>query len=225
MNADFAERAVVHAASLEWSPSPTVGVDRRMLDRVGGEVARATSIVRYAPRSRFPAHTHSGGEEFLVLEGVFSDEHGDYPTGSYLRNPPTSHHSPGSHPGCVIFVKLWQFDPVDRTDVRVAVEAIPAMAVTNRPGIEVQTLFEDREEHVRIETWASNTHVEIDAIDGLELLVLEGTLHEAGERFTYLSWLRLPVGSTLMADSGDEGCRIWIKTGHLRHTFAPPTTI
>jgi anti-sigma factor ChrR (cupin superfamily) len=90
-----------------------------MLDRIGDEVARATSIVRYAPYSRFSPHTHAGGEEFLVLEGVFQDEHGDYPAGSYVRTPPTSSHTPGSEPGCTIFVKLWQFDPDDRTPVRI----------------------------------------------------------------------------------------------------------
>jgi hypothetical protein len=61
-----------------------------MLDRIGDEVARATSIVRYAPASHFSPHVHDGGEEFLVLEGTFQDEHGDYPVGSYVRNPPTS---------------------------------------------------------------------------------------------------------------------------------------
>jgi anti-sigma factor ChrR (cupin superfamily) len=71
-----------------------------MLDRIGDEVARATSIVRCAPNSHFSAHTHGGGEEFFVLDGVFSDEHGDFPAGSYIRNPPSSHHRPGSGPGC-----------------------------------------------------------------------------------------------------------------------------
>src|SRR5271166_3471905 len=98
---------------------PIAGVERRMLDRIGAEVARATTIVRYAPGSSFSTHTHDGGEEFLVLEGVFSDEHGDFPAGSYIRNPPTSRHTPGSAPGCTIFVRLWQFDPNDRTQVRV----------------------------------------------------------------------------------------------------------
>src|SRR5689334_6703944 len=111
INADFSRAAVVHAARLLWVASPMVGVDRRMLDRIGEEVARATSIVRYAAGSRFSPHTHGGGEEFLVLDGVFQDEHGDYPAGSYVRNPPTSRHTPGSAPGCVLFVKLWQFDP------------------------------------------------------------------------------------------------------------------
>ena len=92
LNADFTKRAAVHGAGIPWLPSPVAGVERRMLDRVGDEVARATTIVRYAPGSRFSAHTHGGGEEFLVLEGVFTDEHGDYPTGSYVRNPPTRHY-------------------------------------------------------------------------------------------------------------------------------------
>jgi anti-sigma factor ChrR (cupin superfamily) len=86
---------------------------------------RATSIVRYAPHSHFSPHAHSGGEEFLVLDGVFQDDHGDSPTGSYIRNPPTSHHTPRSVSRCVIFVKLWQFDPDDRTQVRLDTTATP----------------------------------------------------------------------------------------------------
>ena len=93
LNSDFGARAAVHAARLDWTPSPIPGVDRRMLDRIGDEVARATSIVRYAPHSHFSAHSHGGGEEFLVLDGVFQDEHGDYPAGTYVRNPPTSRHT------------------------------------------------------------------------------------------------------------------------------------
>ena len=106
INSDFAQRVVVHSAKIPWIASPIVGVDRRMLDRIGDEIARATSVVRYAPKSRFSAHIHGGGEEFLVLDGVFQDEHGDFPVGSYIRNPPTSSHTPGSETGCKIFVKL-----------------------------------------------------------------------------------------------------------------------
>ena len=95
LNADFTKRVVVHAATLDWKPSPMPGVERRMLYRIGEEVARATSIVRYAPESQFSPHVHGGGEEFLVLEGVFQDEHGDFPEGSYVRNPPQSRHTPG----------------------------------------------------------------------------------------------------------------------------------
>ena len=119
LNADFSQRVVVHSDEVEWLASPMPGVDRRMLDRIGKEVARATTIVRYAPNSNFSAHTHTGGEEFIVLEGVFQDEHGDFPVGSYVRNPPTSSHTPGSEPGTTIFVKLWQFQPDDRTQIMI----------------------------------------------------------------------------------------------------------
>src|SRR4029079_19066449 len=105
---------------------PLVSVlDLRCLNLVGGEVARATSIVRYAPDSRFSPHVHSGGEEFIVLEGVFQDEDGDFPAGSQLRNTQQSRHTPGSKPGYTIFVKLWQFDPADRTQVRVDTGKMP----------------------------------------------------------------------------------------------------
>ena len=106
LNADFSQRVFSAPAVDQWVHSPESGVDRRMLDRIGNEVARATSIVRYAPRSFFPAHSHAQGEEFLVLEGVFSDEHGDYPCGTYVRNPPGSGHSPSSENGCRILVPV-----------------------------------------------------------------------------------------------------------------------
>ena len=85
INADFSQRAIVTPADWCWVGSPESGVERMMLDRIGEEVARATSIVRYAPGSRFPRHEHAKGEEFLVLDGVFSDESGDYGPGAYVR--------------------------------------------------------------------------------------------------------------------------------------------
>ena len=117
LNADFTQRIVVDTDAKPWQPSPSAGVDRRKLDRIGGEVARATSIVRYAPGSSFAPHRHDAGEEFLVLDGVFSDEHGDYPVGSYIRNEPGSVHAPRTGPGCVIFVKLRQMDAQDSVRV------------------------------------------------------------------------------------------------------------
>ena len=117
VNDNLSIPVIVHAGRQDWVPSPAAGVDRRMLFRVGGEVARATSIVRYAPGSAFPCHTHHGGEEILVLEGVFQDEHGDYPAGSYFRNPPGTSHVPAARDGCTIFVRLWQFREGDKAQI------------------------------------------------------------------------------------------------------------
>ena len=222
LNADFLKRVAVHAAQLPWVASPIAGVDRRMLDRIGDEVARATSIVRYAPASCFPAHTHGGGEEFLVLDGVFQDEHGDYPAGSYVRNPPTSRHTPGSAPGCVLFVKLWQFDLQDRTAVRRNAKTLAYTQARGRPGVETAVLFDDSREQVRMERWQPNASVALDLPDGAEFLVLDGTFDEGGEAFAPQSWLRLPPGGKFRATAGRDGSTLWVKTGHLRHIQTPP---
>lgn len=221
LNADFSARAVVHSETLGWLASPMKGVSRRMLDRIGDEVARATTIVRYDPGSHFSPHVHTGGEEFLVLDGVFQDEHGDFPAGSYIRNPPTSSHTPGSEPGCVIFVKLWQFDMDDRTNVRIDINKMGFVTAAGRDGVEVMPLFKDDREDVRVERWAPGADVTISTAGGAELLVLEGGFEEAGETFSKHSWLRVPEGYSLTTKAGSEGARVWIKTGHLDYVVTP----
>ncbi len=218
LNADFSERVVVHSVQLDWTPSPMPGVDRRMLDRIGGEVARATSIVRYAPESTFSAHTHTGGEEFIVLHGVFQDEHGDYPAGTYVRNPPTSAHTPGSAPGCTIFVKLWQFDPDDRTQFRKSMT--DSLGPTSN-GVATALLHRDTREEVTYHHLDPGATLRSAAEGGTELLVLEGTLTEGGDTLAAGGWLRLPTGQPLHATAGEDGAKVWMKTGHLRHARPP----
>ncbi len=218
LNDDFSKRVLIHSDKIDWIASPMPGVDRRMLDRIGGEVARATSIVRYAKGSHFSAHTHSGGEEFIVLEGVFQDEHGDYPVGTYVRNPPTTSHTPGAEDGCVIFVKLWQFDPEDRTQFR---REMGAEAVQTAPGISEQVLHEDAQECVTWQKWDAGADAEITLPGGAELLMFDGTLDEGGETLVKNSWLRLPEGATLKATAGPDGATFWMKSGHLPFAKAP----
>jgi anti-sigma factor ChrR (cupin superfamily) len=215
LNDDFDVRASAHGARMQWVASPMPGVERKMLDRIGAELARATSIVRYAPGSAFSPHVHTGGEEFLVLEGVFQDEHGDYPAGSYVRNPPQTRHTPGSAPGCTILVKLWQFDPDDRTDVRLRAEQHVYAAAPGRPGVTEMRLHEDARERVRLEHWAPGAAVATDLPGGGEFFVLDGAFVEHGETFERQSWLRLPKGSKLEAVAGERGAHVWVKTGHL----------
>lgn len=216
LHSDFSKRVLIHGDAVPWTASPTAGVDRRMLDRIGEEVARATSFVRYAPGSAFPSHTHGGGEEFIVIDGVFQDERGDYPAGTYVRNPPTSHHRPGSAPGCMIFVKLWQFDPADRTAVTLDMDAAPPTTAPDRPGVTTRLLFSDAHETVVLENWAPGAQVCIALPKGAELLVLDGDCRESGDALQPLSWLRIPAGGTLDAVAGPHGTRVWIKVGGLR---------
>lgn len=215
INGNFDQRVIVHSNALPWIPSPTQGVDRKPLDRIGEEVARATSIVRYAPESKFPSHQHTGGEEFFVLEGVFQDEHGEFPAGSYVRNPPTSSHSPASKSGCVIFVKLWQYDLADRAHVRLRADLMEAVPHQSFSGIHLIPLYKDVYENVSIQTWQPNTQVDCPVPNGAEVLVLEGEWFENGDKLSQYSWLRLPKGCVLKGATGDKGAKIWLKTGHL----------
>lgn len=221
LNADFDARAAVHSEQLEWRASPMKGVSRRMLDRIGDEVARATTIVRYDPGSHFSAHTHTGGEEYIVLDGVFQDEHGDFPTGSYVRNPPTSSHTPRSEPGTVIFVKLWQFDMADRTHVNINMNDAKLMPAQGRDGVDILPLHRDEREDVRMERWAAGASVAVDTEGGAEFLVLDGSFDEAGETFEKHSWLRVPKGYDVSITAGENGARVWVKTGHLDYVITP----
>ena len=215
INADFSQRSLLHTAQIEWQNSPMKGVRRRILDRVGNEVARATSIVSYDPGSHFSPHVHTGGEEFIVLEGVFQDEHGDYPVGTYIRNPPESKHTPGSDDGCIIFVKLWQFDLQDRQSVTANMNQVP-LGEDDRSGVKSHTLFEDARETVRLEHWAPGAQVSIDTSGGAELLVLHGGFTESADTLEQLTWMRVPVKGSFEATAGSDGAKVWIKTGHLR---------
>jgi quercetin dioxygenase-like cupin family protein len=218
LNSDFSQRVVVHSDEMEWQASPSAGVDRRMLDRIGGEVARATTIVRFAPGHSFSAHTHGGGEEFVVLDGIFQDEHGDYPAGTYVRNPPTTRHTPGSDGGCTIFVKLWQFDPADRNQFR---KDMAGALEPAGPGLRRATLHSDARETVTYLVADAGAAIEVDEPGGIELLVIDGALTEGGEALRKGSWLRLPEGVPLAAVAGRAGAKLWMKTGHLRFAAAP----
>ncbi len=220
IRANFNERVLVHSDTLDWVKSPMAGVDRRPLDRVGDEVARATSIVRYAPNSHFSPHMHTGGEEFLVLSGVFQDEHGDFPAGSYIRNPPQSSHTPRSDNGCVIFVKLWQFQLEDRTHVRKKLTDLNFVNQKEDTAGKIEVaeavLYEDDFETVKLIKMRANASLSLAAKGGLELLVLEGELHEQEDTLRSKSWLRLPLNSQLKATAGPKGATVWLKSGHLR---------
>ena len=218
LNADFTKRVVVHSEQEDWIPSPMPGVDRRMLDRIGDEVARATSIVRYAPGSKFSAHTHTGGEEFIVLEGVFQDEHGDYPTGTYVRNPPTTSHTPGSDEGCTIFVKLWQFEMGDRNQFR---KDMAAKTSGTKDGVATALLHQDDRETVTFTAAAANSLLEENSPGGIEVLVLGGSLTVDDDELVKGSWLRLPDGMPLSARAGADGAKVWMKSGHLPFAKAP----
>lgn len=185
-----------------------------MLDRVGEEVARATTIVRYAPGSRFASHTHDLGEEFFVLEGTFSDEHGDYPAGTYVRNPPGSSHAPFTEGGCTIFVKLRQFLPGDGQ--RVVIQTAEQSFLRGQvEGLTVLPLHEFETTHVALVRWAPGTRfLPHTHWGGEEILVVDGVFSDEHGDYPAGTWLRSPHLSRHTPFS-TAGCLIYVKVGHL----------
>lgn len=216
INADFSQRVVVRPADYQWVDSPMPGVARMMLDRIGDEVARATSLVRYAPNSEFSAHVHGGGEEFYVLDGVFADEHREYAAGTYVRNPIGTAHTPriGSQ-GCTIFVKLHQFDENDQQ--RVVIDTTrAAWSPGHAPGLEVINLHEYQRESVALVRCAPNTQFKLHThVGGEEILVLEGVFFDEHGEYPAGSWIRSPHQSTHTTFTKDDGALLYVKAGHL----------
>ena len=215
IHSDFAERIVLHTDALVWQASPQAGVVRKYLDRVGDEVARASSIVRYEPNTSFAQHAHDGGEEILVLDGCFSDEQGDYSAGMYLRNPPSSQHAPFSKDGCTLFVKLRQFERSDHQELRINTKAsdwYPGLV----PGLSVMPLHEHQGISTALVRWAPNTvfnpHVHPG---GEEIYVLDGVFHDEFGAYPKGSWIRSPRYSKHAPFTGAEGALIYVKVGHL----------
>lgn len=214
IRANWADRCTVAVRDLPWMGSPAHGVERKLLERDGGEVARATSVVRYAPGSAFDSHTHGLGEEILVLEGTFSDEFGDYGPGTYLRNPPGSSHAPFSRAGCTLFVKLRYHHPNDGLRVVLDTQTAPWRPGLV-PGLQVMTLHTFETEHTALVRWAPNTYFNPHRhYGGEEILVLEGTFSDEHGDYPALSWLRSPHLSDHKPFSRD-GCLILVKVGHL----------
>ncbi|MDX1677414.1 cupin domain-containing protein [Arsukibacterium sp.] len=215
LNSDFTKRVLIRPEQYQFVASPLAGVSRMMLDRAGDEVARATSIVRYAAGSGYSRHTHDGGEEILVLDGVFSDEHGDYPAGSYLRNPPGSSHQPFSKDGCTLLVKLWQFAANDTQQLAIDTRQQPWRPGLV-PGLSVLPLHEHDGVSTALVRWAPDTRFSRHThVGGEEILVLEGVFCDENGRYPAGSWLRSPRYSQHTPFTGTEGALIYVKVGHL----------
>ncbi len=214
LNADFTQRVVIDQASLPWVDSPAQGVKRRMLEREGAEVARATSVVRYAAGSSFHWHTHELGEEILVLEGIFSDESGNYEPGCYLKNPPGSHHAPSSATGCTLYVKLRHLDPADQDVVALntrTAQWYPGLV----PGLSVLPLSSFGAQSTAMVRWTPGTRFQPHRhFGGEEIYVVEGVFEDEHGRYPAGTWLRSPHLSAHQPFS-IEGCTIFVKTGHL----------
>ncbi len=218
LHADLSLRAVVRTAELEWQPSPEPGVQRRLVERNGGEVARASSVVRYAAGASFAQHTHGLGEEVFVLEGSFEDEHGTYASGTYLKTPPGSSHRPRSPEGCTLFVKLAHMRAADQTRTVVRTAQQPWFAgLVSGPHVMPLSAFSaaHTSEHTALVRWAPGTVFNPHRhFGGEEIFVIDGVFEDEHGVYPTHSWIRSPHLSAHRPFS-KAGCTIWVKTGHL----------
>lgn len=214
LNPDHSQPVRIDPADLPWLPSPVPGIERRMLERNGAEQARATSIVRYQPGAGFTAHDHPQGEEIFVLDGVFQDEYGVYPAGTYIKNPPGSNHTPFSDTGCTLFVKLRYMHPEDTQRVVVHTHEatwLPGLV----DGLSVLPLSEFKGEHTALVRWQPATRFQQHRhYGGEEILVLDGMFQDEHGDYGQGVWLRNPHLSTHRPFS-ESGCTILVKVGHL----------
>lgn len=215
LNGDHSMRVALDTQSMEWSPSPSGTVWRKRLHLVGPpESGQVTSVVRYEAGAKFPAHDHPGGEEIFVLEGTFSDEHGDWHAGTYLLNPEGFSHSPFSKEGCILFVKLRQFPGHDREHI-VIQSKDEAWKPSVRKISSWKKLYAQKpySDFMRLEAWDIPAELgKINFVQGAELFVLKGQFSD--ELGTYLthSWLRIPAGGSITPIS-DDYCELYIKEG------------
>ncbi|MDX8382410.1 MAG: cupin domain-containing protein [Ghiorsea sp.] len=213
LNMNLAERIVIETYDMPWQPSPAKGVERKMLEREASESGHATSLVRYAAGSRFSTHTHSQGEEIFVLDGVFSDEHGDYPAGSYIRNPAGSSHAPFSELGCALFVKLGQFKDADTKQVNINTNNTPWLQ--GQGGLTVMPLHEFEGQNTALVKWPKNEKfAPHQHYGGEEILVLSGIFMDEHGEYPKHSWLRNPHLSHHFPFVKEETI-ILVKVGHL----------
>jgi anti-sigma factor ChrR (cupin superfamily) len=214
LHSDLSQRVVLRSTELPWQPSPAPGVERRWLARVGGEDARATSIVRYEAGAAFASHAHPQGEEIMVLDGEFADEHGTYPAGTYLKNPHGTSHAPRSATGCTLFVKLRQLEEGDSEQLVLRPEDQrwrPGLV----PGLEVLPLSQFGTTHTALVRWAPGTTFQRHQHHGgEEIFVLQGTFQDEFADYPSGTWIRSPHGSTHQPYS-EPGCLIFVKVGHL----------
>ena len=213
LNMQFDRRVMIDTNDRPWQPSPVSGVWRKPLAREEAERGHATSIVRYDPGASFPRHGHPLGEEILVLDGVFSDEHGNFGAGTYFRNPPGSSHAPFSNEGCVLLVKLHQFLPDDLAQV--CIETPRADWLPGEANLHVIPLHEFAAERVELVKWQAGARSRpCRHAGGEEIFVLSGELKDELGTYPTGTWLRNPPMSEHSRYAEQETV-IWVKTGHL----------
>jgi anti-sigma factor ChrR (cupin superfamily) len=212
-NLDFSKTVVINSDQQVWQNSPAKGVKRIPLEREAAESGHVTSIVQYAAGSEFSSHRHPQGEEIYVIEGIFSDENGDYPAGSYLRNPAGSSHAPFSKQGCTLLVKLNQFKDGDSQQLALNTSEQPWLQ--GQGGLTVKPLHEYQGCSTALVRWPAGARFAPHKhFGGEEILVQTGEFKDEHGSYPKGTWIRSPHLSEHFPFV-DEETVILVKVGHL----------
>lgn len=213
LNINFDLQVFINTHTMDWQASPAAGVWRKPLAREDKEQGHATSLVKFDAGAEFANHGHPGGEEILVLSGIFSDASGDYAAGSYFRNPPGFYHSSFSKEGCIILVKLFQFQAGDRQ--RIHIDTHQANWRPGIGGLEVMPLHDFEVEHTALVKWPAGEKFQAHShFGGEEIFVISGEFIDEHGHYPAGSWLRSPHLSSHHPYVEEETI-IWVKVGHL----------
>ncbi len=213
LNMDFTKTARVLTKDQSWLKSPADGISRVHLEREAEESGHTTSFVKFEAGSFFPEHQHPQGEEIYVLDGVFSDENGDYPAGTYIRNPPGSKHKPFTKTGCTLFVKLDQFKSGDTKQIVITPEKIHwQQGIGN---LKVVSLHAFDGESTALVWWPKNEVFQAHTHwGGEEIVVIKGIFIDEHGEYPKGSWIRSPHMSKHFPHVEEETL-ILVKVGHL----------
>jgi anti-sigma factor ChrR (cupin superfamily) len=206
-------------AKMAWTASPSGTVWRKRVHLVGpAESGQVTSVVRYERNSNFPEHDHPGGEEILVLDGIFSDQQGDWPAGTFLLNPEGFRHAPFSRDGCVLLVKLRQYPGPDRLQVATNTDLL-AWQQTAIHGVSSKPLYTQNgyTDCVELQKWEADTDPGVTGYPGgAEIFVISGSFADENGRYTEGYWLRFPCDATHHPHTS-TGCTLYVKKGGLKY--------
>ena len=213
LNMNFDKKVIIHTHQEPWIASPHPGVWRKPLAREDAERGHATSLVKFDPGASFGEHDHPLGEEILVLSGTFSDHSGDYHTGSYFRNPEGFKHAPFSKTGCVLFVKLHQFQPNDLEHI--VIDTHKKSWSQGIGGLSVMPLHSYKTESTALVKWPSGEHFQPHRhFGGEEIFVIKGEFIDEYGRYPQGTWLRSPHLSEHFPFV-EQDTIILVKVGHL----------
>jgi len=229
LHSDKSKAELVRTSEVEWkATSQAGGVYRKMIERQGTEkVARATTIVKFSPNQSFPRHVHDGGEEFLVLDGVWKDDYGDFPKYSYIRNYIGSGHTPSiGEEGCVILVKLRQMsllskgEPEHKNWGELTPDQVSNKGRAEEDGTKQVSLFSSPFESTSVLLLPKGSSLKVKVPKhGAEIFVVDGTFTSELGTHNQWSWCRVPneedEAKFFEINTLDDDVYVWMKEGHL----------